>query len=49
MIVLGLPFSATEVDMREYFEQFGEVSFVQVIYVMNYYAAIYIVIVHVNR
>ena len=30
LIVLGLPFRATEQDMRSYFEQFGEITFVQV-------------------
>ena len=30
LIVLGLPFKATEKDMGEYFSQFGDVSFVQV-------------------
>ena len=30
LIVLGLPFKATEKDMGDYFSQFGEVSFVQV-------------------
>ena len=30
LIVLGLPFKATEKDMGDYFGQFGEVSFVQV-------------------
>lgn len=30
LIVLGLPFKATEKEMREYFGQFGEITFVQV-------------------
>ena len=30
LIVLGLPFKATEKDMGDYFSQFGEVTFVQV-------------------
>ena len=30
LIVLGLPFKATEKDMRDYFCQFGELAFVQV-------------------
>eukprot|EP00794_Sanderia_malayensis_P014939 gene14939-16480_t len=30
LIVLGLPFSATEKDMEDYFSQFGTVSFVEV-------------------
>jgi len=30
LIVLGLPYKATEEDMREYFEQFGELSMLEV-------------------